>query len=421
MATGPTHADFRRFFVGQTASSLGSSVTLFALPLLVFDLTGSALDLGIATAATFAPYLLFGLLIGAWVDRVDRRQLMIATDLLRAAVVAVIPALAFADRLTVEAVYAVAFANATLGIAFDAAQFAAIPSLVSADDLVSANGRVQASYSAAMIAGPPLAGFLAARFSVADVLLIDAGSYLVSAASLGLVRRSFNPERAAGQEPASVRALRRDVVEGLRYVFRHPVLRSISLMMALFNFVGSTIFSQLVLFAKDRLDASDAQIGLLFAADAGGVVVLSLAAGWLHRRFPFAVVALGALLLDGVATIGLAMIGSAWLALVPLAMMGGFASVFNISTASLRQRIVPNHLLGRVMSIAGVLAFTAIPLGALLGGWMIETSGNIALVYAGIGALSCLIAVGFAFSPLGHAERHLPAAALEADTSQATA
>jgi MFS family permease len=153
--------DFGRFWLGQTISNLGSSFTMFALPLLVFNLTGSPLNLGIAAAAEFVPYLLFGLVIGAWVDRVDRKRLMIATDLARAAVIATIPLLAAVDTLTVGWIYAVAFASATLTIAFDAAEFAAIPSLVpSDDDLVAANGRVQASYSAAQIAGPLLAGLL---------------------------------------------------------------------------------------------------------------------------------------------------------------------------------------------------------------------------------------------------------------------
>ena len=100
--------DFGRFWLGQTISNLGSSFTFFALPLLVFKLTGSPLNLGLTTAFEFVPYLLFGLVIGAWVDRVDRRRLMIATDLARAAVIATIPALAAADALSVGWVYAVA-------------------------------------------------------------------------------------------------------------------------------------------------------------------------------------------------------------------------------------------------------------------------------------------------------------------------
>jgi MFS family permease len=119
--------DFGRFWLGQTISNLGSSFTFFALPLLVFKLTGSPINLGITTAAEFVPYLLFGLVIGAWVDRVDRKRLMIATDLARAAVIATIPLLAAADALSVGWVYGVAFCSASLTIAFDAAEFAAIP------------------------------------------------------------------------------------------------------------------------------------------------------------------------------------------------------------------------------------------------------------------------------------------------------
>ncbi|HEV3014816.1 MAG TPA: MFS transporter, partial [Actinomycetota bacterium] len=288
--------DFGRFWLGQTISNLGSSFTMFALPLLVFNLTGSPIHLGITTAAEFVPYLLFGLVIGAWVDRVDRRRLMIATDLARAAVIATIPLLAAFDALSVGWIYAVAFASATLTIAFDAAEFAAIPSLVpSGDDLVTANGRVQASYSTAQIAGPLLAGLLVAVAPVQQVLLVDAASFLVSAGALAMIGRAFNAPREEGPR----RAIRQDILDGLRYVLGHPVLRNISAMMALINLVGATVYAQLVVFAKRQLEASDSQVALLYAAGSAGVVLLSLAAGPLRRRLSFSVAALGALTLDG--------------------------------------------------------------------------------------------------------------------------
>src|SRR5437016_2606234 len=158
-------SEFWKFWVGQTISNLGSSFTAFALPLLVFKLTGSALNLAAATAATFLPYLLFGLLIGAWVDRVDRKRLMIFSDLGRAIVIASIPVLGAANALTVWWIYIVTFLETTLTICFTAAQFAAIPNLVpdnNAQELVTANGRIQASFSAASVAGPLLAGALVA-------------------------------------------------------------------------------------------------------------------------------------------------------------------------------------------------------------------------------------------------------------------
>ena len=398
--------DFGRFWLGQTISNLGSSFTMFALPLLVFNLTGSPINLGITTAAEFVPYLLFGLVIGAWVDRVDRRRLMIATDLARAAVIATIPLLDAFDALSVGWIYAVAFASATLTIAFDAAEFAAIPSLVpSGDDLVTANGRVQASYSTAQIAGPLLAGLLVAVAPVQQVLLVDAASFLVSAGALAMIGRAFNAPREEGPR----RAIRKDIADGLRYVLGHPVLRNISAMMALINLVGATVYAQLVVFAKRQLDASDSQVALLYAAGSAGVVLLSLAAGPLRRRLSFSVAALGALALDGLLTVVLAATRWYWAALVLWAAISGLGIFFNINTGSLRQQIVPNHLLGRVISIAGVLAWSAIPVGALAGGWAVERSGSVALVYGVIGALVALLAIAFSFGPLGHADRYLPA------------
>jgi MFS family permease len=398
--------DFGLFWLGQTISNLGSSFTLFALPLLVFKLTGSPLNLGVATAAEFVPYLLFGLVIGAWVDRVDRKRLMIATDLGRAAVIAVIPLLAATGQLSVWWVYAVAFCHATLQIAFDAGQFAAIPSLVPGDDLVTANGRVQASYSAAQVAGPLLAGLLISVMPVQDVLLVDAGSFLVSAATLLLIGTSFNAPRPDGEQR---RAIRHEVVEGLRYVLGHPVLRNISAMMALVNLVSATIYAQLVLFAKRQLEASDAQVAVLYAAGSAGIVLLSLLAGPLRRRLSFSRAALGALVADGLLTLALAGVHRYWLAVPLWAAISGLGLFFNINTISLRQQIVPNHLLGRIISIAGVLAWSAIPLGALLGGWAIDRTGSVALVYGVIGVSVAVIAASFAFGPLGHAERYLPA------------
>ena len=392
--------DFGRFWLGQTISNLGSSFTFFALPLLVFNLTGSPINLGITTAAEFVPYLLFGLVIGAWVDRVDRKRLMIATDLARAAVIATIPLLAATDALSVGWIYGVAFCSATLTIAFDAAEFAAIPSLVpSDDDLVTANGRVQASYSAAQIAGPLAAGLLITIAPVQQVLWVDAASFLVSAGTLALIGRPFNAPR----DTEGRRALRREIAEGLRYVLGHPVLRNISAMMALINLVAATVYAQLVVFAKHQLDASDSQVALLYAAGSAGVVLLSLAAGPVRRRLSFSLAALGALLVDGLLTMVLAATLGLWAA------VSGLGIFFNINTVSLRQQIVPNHLLGRVISIAGVLAWSAIPLGALAGGWAVERTGSVALVYGVIGALVALLALAFSFGPLGHANRYLPA------------
>jgi len=396
--------DFWRFWVGQTISNLGSSFTLFALPLLVFKLTGSPLNLGLITAFEFLPYLFFGLILGAWVDRVDRRRMMIATDVARAVVIASIVVLAGLDMLAVWWIYAVGFINSTLKICFDAGEFAAIPSLVGSDDLIKANGLIQASYSAALFFGPLMAGALLAVAPIQTVLLFDALSFLASALMLALVRSSFNTT-GGGEE--TLTSLRQDVVEGLRYVLSHPILRNISIMMALINFLAATTQTQLVLFAKERFGASDAQVGFLYSAGALGIVVLSLAAGPVRERVSFSKAALGGLMVYGLLITGLPFTGRFWLALPVWALACGFGIFFNINTSSLRQAIVPNQLLGRIMSIAAVLAWSAIPLGSLLGGLAIEWTQNVALVYGTIGLLVFLVAVSFSFTALGRAEFYL--------------
>jgi MFS family permease len=388
-------------------SAFGTSFTQFAIPLLVFKLTGSPVYLAASAALFTVPHLLFGLLIGAWTDRTDRRRLMIATDLLAAITVASVPLAAATGLLSVGWVLAVVFVASTLSIFFEAAQFGAIPSLVQPSDLVTANGRIQASFAAATVAGPLAAGALLLVLQVEQLLYVDAASFLVSAVALGLIRRPFNPPL---ERPRT--SIRQDVVEGLRYVLRHPVLRNISAMMALVNLVSVTAFAQLVLLAKERYAVSDAQIGVLFAAGGVGVFVCSLAAGPLRKRWSFGNVALGSLMAAGVLTVALALAPSFWIAVLCWGLSSGLGVLFNINTSSLRQAIVPGHMLGRIITIAMVLAWSANPIGAMAGGVAIDRTHDVQLVYLAVGALMFLIPLYFRlFSPLGHAERYLPAAA----------
>jgi hypothetical protein len=189
------------------------------------------------------------------------------------------------------------------------------------------------------------------------------------------------------------------------------VLRSISIMMALINFVAATPITQLVLFAKQTLGASDTQVALLFAAGAAGIVIVAAAAAPLRRRLSFAVTALGALVISGLTVTVMALVGSYPAALVLWAASSGFGLLLNINTGALRQAIVPSRLYGRVISVASVLAWSAIPLGALAGAAAIRLTGSVADVYAATGILIALIALSFAFSPVRHGDRYLAQAA----------
>lgn len=412
--------DFQKFLFGQTVSRLGTSFTALLTPLLVFRLTGSPVNLALSTAAFFLPYLLFGLIIGAWADRVNRKRTMILAACGQALAVASIPAAAGTGHLTVWWIYAVTFISSTLSIFFSTCEFAAIPSLVpDKDAFVRANAAVQASYSTATIAGPLLAGTLSAFVRLPDLFLLDCGSFLVSAAMLCWVKASFNlTERRARQD-----RLLTALGAGLRYVWNNQLLRALALVVGLVNFVSSTINAQLVLFARQQLAASSFRIGILYAAGGAGVVLFSLAADPLRKHFTFSQVTIGALTIFGSGAIVVSLTHEYWLGTALWAVMYGSTSLFNINVASLRQAITPNELLGRVVSIAQVLAWSAIPAGTLIGGIAIDRAGGSAPVFRVIGVLIVLIAGTSVFSPLGGADARvlvvpIPAAELRADDSE---
>ncbi len=400
--------DFWLFFGGETISNLGSSFTLFALPLLVYRLTDSALNLALSTVVEMVPYLLFGLVIGVWVDRVNRKRLMIAVDLLQALALAFIPVLDAQHSLSVWWIYGVGFVSAALKLGFESAQFAAIPHLVAANDLDTANGRMQAGFSLAQMLGPVLAGALLFIFPLPALVLLDAASFLVSAGALLLVRVRFNAAGTSGEQPRQ--SVRQDVGEGLRYVLKHPVLRAISLVTPIMNFLSTTTTAQLVLLAAVAYHVGNAQIGFLYAAGSLGVVLFSLLAGPLRKRWPFSKVAIFSLVLMGSLLFTLGFLPWYWGAVVVWGLSQGAEMLFNIAARSLRQAIVPDHLLGRVISVAMVLGYSSIPLGALAGGLILQHIGvaHVAQVYAAIGLLICIGGLGCSFSALGHAERYLP-------------
>lgn len=380
-------------------SALGSSFTAFAVPLLVFELTGSPFDLGLAAAATYLPYPIVGLLIGAYVDRLDRRRLMIAADLVRATTIATIAAASAVGEVSIALIVSMAVVASVATIAFDAAETAAVASLVPRDQLVQANGRLQASYSAAQVAGPLLAGVVVTLLPLEVVLALDAASFLVSAGLLATVRTSFGGRRRA--RPGVLE----DIVEGLRFTLGNPVLRNLAVLVAIVNFLGRTVATQLVLFASLQLAAGRAEIAVLLSAGSVGVIVFSLGAARLRRRTSFARATLGPIVLAGVLIAALANTSSIAAAGVLWAGIMGLVGFFNVNSQTLRQTIVAPEMLGRATTVSRVLSWSAIPLGTLLGGWTIERTDDVVLVVTVIGALVTLTGLAFRFSALGRADR----------------
>lgn len=404
---GRSAGDFWIFWTGQTISQVGSALTATALPLLVFKLSGSALDLGLASAATWVPYPLFGLFIGAWVDRVNRKGLMIGLDIARAAVLAVLPALALLGHLPIWWIYLVTFINSTLTVGFVSATNAAIPSMVPQDDLLKANGRIQASAPFASVIGPLLAGLLLAATSLQVVLWCDALTFVVSAISLALIKTSFN---AVAQEARPERSLRRDILEGLRYVLAQPVVRTMALFSLLANLSVAVLYPQIVLYAKEVLFASDTQVSQFFTAAGVGAVVLMLSAGFLQKRLSYGVILLGSILLSGVCVLAMIAARLFWVDLVCFGVLFGLIGLYDVAFDSILQAIAPNQLLGRVLTFTSVVAIFSVPLSTVVGGLVIDQVKNVLLVFGILGAFLVFLALVFVRSPLTRVEGYLPSA-----------
>ena len=401
---GRRAGDFWIFWTGQTISQIGSALTGTALPLLVFKLSGSALDLGLASAATWVPYPLFGLFIGAWVDRVNRKGLMIGLDICRAAILAVLPLLALFGHLPIWWIYLVTFLNSTLTVGFQGATTAAIPSMVTRDDLVKANGRIQASTPFAAIIGPLLAALLLAVTFLQVVLWCDALTFVVSALSLALIKTSFN---AVAPRARTKTSLRRDILDGLRYVLAQPVIRTLALFSLLANLAVAVLYPQIVFYAKQVLVASDAQVSQFFIAAGIGAVIFMLSAGLLHKRLSYGMILLGSILLSGVCVLALIATRLYWVDLICFAVMFGLIGLFDVAFNSILQAIAPNQLLGRVLTFTSVLAIFSVPFSSILGGLVIDQVKNVILVFGVLGVFLVLLALAFVRSPLTRVEGYL--------------
>lgn len=381
--------DFTRVWAAAAVSNIGDGIRTTALPLLAAAVTRDPVAVSGILVAAHLPWLLFTLPAGAIVDRLDRRNLITTVSTLRAVVMAVLCAFVLVGEAGLPVLYAVAFLQGVGEVFSDNAVFALVPGVVSKERLEDANGRLEAIVVATnQFAGPALGGLLFAQFAGLP-FLVDAGSFVLMAALLlGLKRRPPRPARAAG--PTTIRA---DIGEGLRWLRARPSLRNLSIIAALTNMALHGTFAIFVLFVLEELDLSAAAFGVLLSIEAVGALAGSLLAARIRKRvgIPLALAA-------ALAVAGLANLAIASTAIVPLvsAMMVAVAfagGVWNVLTASLRQAVTPDHLLGRVQSAHRLLAWGAIPLGTLLGGAAAGAFGLRApfLVAA---AMLCALAVG---------------------------
>jgi Na+/melibiose symporter-like transporter len=253
--------------------------------------------------------------------------------------------------------------------------------------------------------GPLLAGVLLTATSLQMVLWVDAATFVVSAISLALIRTSFN---AAGEARTERRSLRRDILEGLRYVLAQPLIRTMALFSLLANLSVAVFYPQIVFYAKEVLFASDAQVSQFFTAAGVGAVVFMLAADLLRKRLSYGVILLGSTVLEGVCVLAMIAVRLLWVDLVCFGIMFGLVGLYDVAFDTILQAITPNQLLGRVVTFTSVVAIFSVPLSTVVGGLVIDQVKNVLLVFGILGAFLFVLALLFVRSPLTRVERYLP-------------
>jgi MFS family permease len=388
--------------VGQTVSAFGSDITGVALPLTALILLGATpAQMGLLGALEAAPVLLLGLFAGVWVDRLRRRPLLIAADLGRALLLLAVPLAFFMGILRIELLFVITPLLAALTILFTVAGQSYVPSLVERDNLVEANSKMGASRSVAEIGGPAAGGLLVQAASAPIAVLIDALSFLFSALTLGLIRK---PEARPLPDQTTTRNVWREVAEGLRLVLHDRSLRALASCAATFTFFGYFYQALYALYVVQVLGVPEGAYGFLIGAGGAGALLGALLVGRIVRRFGPGPAAAGSLALAGIIQFAI------FLPIEPLPLriavlaaaqfLGDIAiAVFLINELSLRQALVPDHLLGRATaSVQSLVAGVGLA-GALVAGVLGSALGpQYTLIIATVGIM--LAPLWLIFSPV---------------------
>ena len=380
--------DFRCLWAGESVSLLGNEVAWLVVPLTaVVTLHASAGQLGLLGAAAYVPYLIFGLPAGLLVDRFRRRSVLIIADLGQFAAVGSVPLLAVLGVLNIPALLIAAFTAGSFAVFFEVAYRAYLPSIIPVEALTSANSRLTASESAAEVGGPGFGGLLALVLGPPYALLLDAVSFLASAAGLARIRQREHPP---ARDPAPLRA---QVAEGFSATFRNGYLRAFAGEAGSYNLCWQIVQTVLVLYAIRELHMNSGTLGLVFAIGAAGALLGALTTAPTARRFGLGRTVITAAVIGDAAPLALPFLQPGPLAAPLLAaaffVRGIGVTGCNVHVNAIRQTITPDRLRGRTNAAYRLLVTGIVPVGALVGGWLGSTFGlRTTLAVGTVGLLS---------------------------------
>jgi MFS family permease len=368
------HADFLRLWSAQTISQFGTQITLLALPLAaILVLDASAFEVALLSAIEFAPFLLFALPAGVWVDRLRRKPILVVSDLARSGLLLSVPVAHAFDSLTIWQLYVVGFGTGIGTVFFDVAYQSYLPSLVERTGLVEGNSKLEVSRSAAQLAGPGLAGLLVGAVGAPYAILLDSISYVGSALLLVRIRREETVAERSGKP-----GMLHEILEGLRYLLGHRLWRPIAISIAIANFFNTLAFSIILVYFVRELELSAQAIGIVLAISNVGWLAGAVVASRISGRIGVGPTLVASSMLFGP---GLVLVPAAPHSMpIPLIVAGLILAtfggvVFIVTGLSFMQAVTPDHMLGRLNATRRFIVWGVIPLGAVAGGALASQIG----------------------------------------------
>jgi MFS family permease len=390
---------FRWLLSATTVNNIGDGVVLAAGPLLVASLTGDAFLISLAVVAQRLPVVLFGLLGGVAADRFDRKRMVVVVDLGRALVMGVLVGTIATGSVSIALVLVALFVLGTAETFADSASSTLLPGLVARDDLGVANARLQGAFLLMnQLLFPPVGAFLFAA-GPAIPFATNAICFVLGAVLISRIVAGARPPRISG---ASVRA---ELVEGFRWLLAHPPMRTLSLTILAFNITFGAAWGVLVLYATERLGMSAVGFGLLTTAVAIGGVIGTVSYGWLERRFSLADIMRVGLLVETGWHLVFALTTSPAVALAAMVVFGIHGFVWGTTSTVVRQRSVPDAVLGRVTAVYRLAIVGGTVIGTPIGGLLASAFGITAPFWFGfIGSAILVVLLWRRFDDITHAE-----------------
>lgn len=391
-------ADFRWLFSAALVNNLGDGIALAAGPLLVASQTSDPFLVSLALLFAYLPMLIFGVIGGAAADRFNRRRLVIAANIARALMLVVLVVTIVSGTVNIALILAAIFILGTAETFADAASSTLLPSMVARRDLGIANARMQTAFILLnQLVGPPIGAFLFA-VGMALPFAANAVSFLLGAVLISRISSSIGEIQRIGDTAGN--AFWTDLVDGVRWLWNHAPMRTLSLTVFAFNVTYGAAWGVLVLYAMERLQLGPVGFGLLTTATAAGGILGTLSYGALERRFSLGNIMRVGLLIETLTHLGLALTTSPLVALAVLFVFGAHAFVWSTTSTVVRQRAVPNELLGRVGGAYRVGLVGGMVIGTPLGGILAGAFGITAPFWFGF--LGSAVLVVLLWRQFGH-------------------